>query len=119
MLMIRVFLFAILLSINLATISRAGSPECARTSDLAAARVRWAATRQSHIDAADAEKICHDYAIAFYEAVTVRQTASTCESSAARRRLDLAQLDSEIDAFNNLIAEHCGSWGAFSPTHAD
>jgi hypothetical protein len=109
MLMIRVFLFAISLSINLATISRAESPECARISDLAAARVRWAATRQSHIDAADAKKICRDYAISFYEAVTVRRTASICESSADRRRLDLAQLDSEIDAFNNLIAEHCGS----------
>ena len=109
MLMIRVFLFAISLSINLATISRAESPECARISDLAAARVRWAATRQSHIDAVHAEKICHDYAITFYEAVTVRQTASICESSADRRRLDLAQLDSEIDAFNNLIAEHRGS----------
>ena len=66
-------------------------------------------TRQSHIDAVHAEKICHDYAITFYEAVTVRQTASICESSADRRRLDLAQLDSDIDAFNNLIAEHCGS----------
>jgi hypothetical protein len=109
MLMMPVFLFAVSLSINLATISRAESSECARISDLAAARVRWAAARQSQIDAAHPEKICHDYVINFYEAVTVRQTASICESSTDRRRLDLVLLDSEIDAFNNLIAEQCGS----------
>jgi hypothetical protein len=107
--MIRVFLSAVLLAINPATISRAESSECARISGLASARARWAATRLSHIDAAHAEKICHDYAITFYESVTVRQTASICESSTDRRRLDLVLLDTEIDAFNNLIAEHCGS----------
>ncbi len=109
MLMIRVFLFAISLSINLATISRARSSECADISGLASARARWAATRLSHIDAPDAKKICRDYAISFYEAVTVRQSASICERSTDRRQLDLVLLDSEIDAFNNLIAEHCGS----------
>jgi hypothetical protein len=45
MLVIRVFLFAVSLSMNLATISRAESSECARISDLASARARWAATR--------------------------------------------------------------------------
>src|SRR5437868_11505424 len=45
MLVIRVFLFAVSLSINLATISRAESSECARISDPASARARWAATR--------------------------------------------------------------------------
>jgi hypothetical protein len=45
MFMIRVFLFAVSLSINQATISRAESSECARISDLASARARWAATR--------------------------------------------------------------------------
>jgi hypothetical protein len=43
--MIRVFLFGASLSINLATIARAVSSECARISDLASARTRWAATR--------------------------------------------------------------------------
>ena len=43
--MIRMFLFAISLSINLATISRTISSECARISDLASARARWAASR--------------------------------------------------------------------------
>jgi hypothetical protein len=44
MLVIRVFLLAISLSIDLATISMAESSECARISDLASARARWAAT---------------------------------------------------------------------------
>jgi hypothetical protein len=118
MLMIRVFLSAVLLAINPATISRAESSECARISGLASARARWAATRLSHIDAAHAEKICHDYAITFYESVTVRQTASICESSTDRRRLDLVLLDTEIDAFDNLIAEHCGSQWVLFPNRA-
>jgi hypothetical protein len=45
MLVMRLFLFAISRSINLATISRRESSECARISDLASARARWAATR--------------------------------------------------------------------------
>src|ERR1700681_4461378 len=45
MLPIQVFLFAVSLSINRATISRAVSSECARISDLASARARWAATQ--------------------------------------------------------------------------
>ncbi len=45
MLVIRVFLFTFSLSINLATISRAESSECARISDPASACARWAATR--------------------------------------------------------------------------
>src|SRR5215471_3621338 len=45
MLVIRMFLFAVSLSINLATISRAETSECACISDLASAHARWAATR--------------------------------------------------------------------------
>ena len=45
MLVIRMFLFAVSLSINLAAILRAESSECARISDLAYARARWAAIR--------------------------------------------------------------------------
>jgi hypothetical protein len=60
--MIQVLLFAVLLSISLATISMAESSECARISNLASARAPWAAARLSHIDAARAEEICHDYA---------------------------------------------------------
>jgi hypothetical protein len=111
--MISAFLFAVSLPINLATISSAESSECASISDLASARARWEATRLSRIDATHAEKICHDYAVTFYEAVTVRRTASICESSTDRRRLDLVLLDSEIEAFNNLIASIAAASGSF------
>lgn len=43
--MIRMLLFALSLSINLATISRLETSECVRISDLASARARWAAIR--------------------------------------------------------------------------
>jgi len=39
--------------------------------------------------------------------VTARQAASVCEDGSDRQR-DLDLLDSEIDAFNNLIAAQCG-----------
>jgi len=45
MLMIRVLLFAVSLSSNLATISRPETSECARISDRASARAHWAAIR--------------------------------------------------------------------------
>jgi hypothetical protein len=45
MLVIGVLLFTVSLAINLATISRSESSECARISDLASARACWAAIR--------------------------------------------------------------------------
>ena len=89
------------------TASKADVLNCAQVSDLAAARVRWAAARQSHVDAAQVEKKCRAYRIHFYDAVTARQAASICEDGIHRQR-DLDLLDSEIDAFNNLIAAQCG-----------
>src|SRR5262249_57195562 len=70
-------------------------------------RVRWAAARQSRVDAAQDEKRCRAYRIHFYDAVTARQAASICEDGIHRQR-DLDLLDSEIDAFNSLIAAQCG-----------
>lgn len=87
--------------------SKADASNCDQVSDLAAARLRWAVARQSHVDAAQAEKKCHTYRIHFYDAVTARQVASVCEDGIRRQR-DLDLLDSEIDAFNNLIAAQCG-----------
>jgi hypothetical protein len=53
---------------------------------------------------ADKEKICRAYAALFYEAVTLRQVATTCTVG----ERNLAVLDSEINAFNNLMATKCG-----------
>ena len=102
-----VALFAVALLFGLPTVSKADASNCAQVSDLPAARVRWAAARQSRIDAAESDKRCRVYRTHFYDAVTARQAASICEDGIHRQR-DLALLDVEIDAFNNLIAAQCG-----------
>ena len=64
--------------------------------------------RQSPVDLDRNERNCRAYGIHFYEAVMARQAASLCgDGSSRQRNLDL--LNSEIDAFNNLIATQCGS----------
>jgi hypothetical protein len=67
----------------------------------------FSAGRQSRVDSAQDEKNCRAYRIHFYDAVTARQAAFICEDGIRRQR-DLDLLDSEIDAFNNLIAAQCG-----------
>jgi hypothetical protein len=105
-LVLGIALFVIAILFTLPTASKADT-SCAQVSDLAAARVRWAAARQSRVDTAEAERKCRAYRIHFYDAVTARQAASICEDSINRQR-ELALLDGEIDAFNNLIAAQCG-----------
>jgi len=89
------------------TTSKANTSYCGQVSDLAAARLRWAAARQSRLGPAQDEQKCRAWGIHFYNAVTVRQAASVCEVGSDRQR-DLDLLDSEINAFNNLIAAQCG-----------
>ena len=100
-------LFAIALLFISPTASKADASYCAQVSDLAAARVRWAAARENRADFGQSEKKCRAYGIHFYEAVTARQVASICEQGIDRQR-DLDLLDFEINAFNNLIAAQCG-----------
>jgi len=104
---LRIAMFAIALLINPETASKADTSYCGQVSELAAARLRWAAARQSRVDPAQSEQKCRAYGIHFYDAVTVRQAASVCEDGSDRQR-DLDLLDSEINAFNNLIAAQCG-----------
>jgi len=106
-LMLRLAVFVITLLINAVTMSKTDASYCGQGSDLAAARLRWAAARQSRVDPAQSEQKCRAYRIHFYDAVTARQAASVCEYGGNRQR-DLDLLDSEIDAFNNLIAAQCG-----------
>ena len=106
-LILGIALFVIALLFTLPTVSKADTSSCAQVSDLAGARVRWAAARQSRVDAAQDEKRCRAYRIHFYDAVTARQAASICEDGIHRQR-DLDLLDYEIDAFNSLIAAQCG-----------
>ena len=59
------------------------------------------------VDPVQTEKNCRAYGIHFYETVTARQAISICRDGIDHQR-DLALIDSEIDAFNNLIAAQCG-----------
>jgi len=106
-LVLRLAVFVITLLINAVTVSKTDASYCGQGSELAAARVRWAAARQSRVDPAHNEQKCRAWGIHFYDAVTARQAASVCEDGSDRQR-DLDLLDSEIDAFNNLIAAQCG-----------
>jgi len=99
-------LFVIALLFISPTTSKADTSNCAQISDLPAARLRWAAARQSRVDSARDEKKCRVYRIHFYDVVTARQATFICEDGIRRQR-DLDLLDSEIDAFNNLIAAQC------------
>jgi hypothetical protein len=85
----------------------ADASNCGQATELASARVRWAAVRQSRGDATNNEKNCRAYSTNFYEAVIARQAVSICTDGAGRQPL-LDVLDAEIDAFNNLIAARCG-----------
>ena len=78
--------------------------ECTSIKDIDASRSRWELLRSQPAKAADKEKICRAYAASFYESVTLRQAAARC----ADGERNLAVLDSEIDAFNDLLATKCG-----------
>jgi hypothetical protein len=86
-------------TINASTIPAVAS-ECTSNKDIDASRTRWAKQRSQPANAADSEKIFRAYAASFYESVRLRQ--------AAAKRVDgeryLAVLDSEINAFNDLLA---------------
>jgi hypothetical protein len=58
--------------------------------------------RKNDVDPAQNQEKCRLYATTFFEAVTARQAASFCTDGIDRERI-LESLDSEIEAFNNLI----------------
>jgi hypothetical protein len=100
------FVIAVLLSS--ATSSKADPANCSRISELRSAHSRWAAARQTPVDPAHNDEACRAYGTQFYEAVTTRHAVSLC-SGRLESEQELGLLDSEIDAFNNLIAAQCGS----------
>jgi hypothetical protein len=87
--------------------AKADTSKSCNASELAKARLRWETTRRSPTDSWLREKNCRAYEIQFYEAATARQATSVCRDGIDRQR-DLELLDSEIDAFNKLIAGQCG-----------
>jgi hypothetical protein len=104
--MLRVIIAAVAPSIGPAITAGAGTSGCSQLSDLSAAQLRWAAVRKSRIDPDHSEESCRSYRSNFFEAVTTRQAASICRDGADRSRT-LELLDTEIEAFNGLIATQC------------
>ena len=90
-------------AINAFTIP-AVAAECTSIKDIDASRSRWEMVRSQAAKAAVKENTCRAYATLFYESVTLRQVATPC--TAGER--NLAVLDSEINAFNDLLATKCG-----------
>jgi hypothetical protein len=89
-------------AINASTIP-ALAAECTSTKDIDASRSRWELLRTQADKAADRVKTCSAFAASFYESVTMRQAVASC---AAGER-NLAVLDVEINAFNDLLATNC------------
>jgi hypothetical protein len=82
----------------------ADAAECTSIKDIDASRSRWELLRSQPAKTDEKEKICRAYATSFYESVTLRQAAANCTDGAR----NLAVLDSEINAFNDLLATKCG-----------
>ena len=78
--------------------------ECTSIKDIDASRSRWETLRSQTAKGTDKEKICRAYAASFYESVTLRQAAAAC----ATGERNIVALDSEINAFNELLATKCG-----------
>jgi hypothetical protein len=105
--MLQIVLFLIALLLCPAAAAGADTGYCGHTSRLTSARLRWQAARQIPIDPALPDRNCRTFGIQFYEAVTARHATSACQDGIDRQR-DLILLDSEIEAFNELIAAQCG-----------
>jgi hypothetical protein len=104
--MLRIIIVAVGLLIARAITAGAGTSGCSQLSDLSAARLRWAAVRKSNVDPDHSNESCRSFRSNLFEAVTTRQVASFCADGADRRRT-LALLDTDIEAFNDLIATQC------------
>jgi hypothetical protein len=99
----RIALLFVSAVINATTIPAVAS-ECISTRDLDASRARWATLLSQRANVVDQDKTCRAYATSFYESVTLRQAAERC----ANGKRNIALLDSEINAFNDLISTRCG-----------
>jgi hypothetical protein len=81
--------------------------QCPSASQTAASRTRWAAVRKQLVTATDHDMACRIFAASFYESALARQAAVAC-AHAADLDPDVSALDSEINAFNDLLAAKCG-----------
>jgi hypothetical protein len=79
--------------------------ECSSITEIATSQIDSKMARARLADPADVEKTCRAYAASFYRIVLARQAAATCGPD---RQRDLAILDQQINAFNDLLATKCG-----------
>jgi hypothetical protein len=100
-------------AISASTIPAVAS-ECSSSKDVDASRTRWTKLRSQPVNATDNEKTCRAYAASFYESVRLRQAAAGCVDG----ERNLAVLDSEINAFNDLLATKCGGSAPRPPAMA-
>ena len=105
--MIRFAIFFIVMANNVSTIPALAS-QCASSKEIGASLARWAAIRRQFVNATDHQMACRVFAASFYESVAARQAAAICVRD-ADRYLDIGAINSEIDAFNNLLAAKCGN----------
>jgi hypothetical protein len=105
--MMRLAILLASVAISASTIPSVAS-ECASSRDIEISRARWAAVRTQPAKTADNQTTCRAYATSFYESVKLRQETTLCTRDMDQAR-NLTILDSEIDAFNNLLATRCGS----------
>jgi len=91
-------------AINASTIP-ALAAECTSNKDIDAFCTRWPTEQSQPASAEGREKSCRAYAASFYESVMLRQIAANRVDGARV----LAALDSVIEAFNDLLANKCGS----------
>ena len=104
--MLHIIVLVLALLLDPAIAAGADMSDCHQLSDLSAARLRWAAVRKSSVGPPQNAENCRSYGANFFEAVMARQAASFCRDGIDRQRV-LELLDSEIDAFNDLIATQC------------
>ena len=100
--MIRLFILLTSATINASIVPAAALP-CAASTAIAATRTHLTTIRSQLDKATDHETACRAYAASFYELVTTRQMAASCTGYG-----DVSTLDTEINAFNDLLATKCG-----------
>jgi hypothetical protein len=105
--MIRHSIFFAVVAMNVSTIPALAS-QCATANEIAASFTRWATVRRQSVNAANRDFACRAFAASFYESVATRQAAAVCAHDADHDR-HISAIDSEIDAFNDLLAAKCGS----------
>jgi hypothetical protein len=107
--MIRLAIMLTLAVTNASSIPAAAS-QCVSPTTIAAARTHGAAVRNQLRNAEDQQAACRAYAASFYESVTIRHAAADCVRVTGHNPVpEIVMLDSEIDAFNDLLATKCGS----------